>query len=365
MRELGVSIYPSSSDIEQDKKYLQKAADLGFTRIFTSLLELGDNHDEQLEKYREIIAYGNELGMKTTLDINPRLFDKLGVSYDDLKFFKDMGAAGIRLDLGFDGAKEALMSQNKYGLHIEVNMSSGSNYIDLLMSHLPDTDHLIASHNFYPMRYSGLSREHFMKTTAQFNKYSLNTAAFVTSQVGEEGPWPLQTGLCTLEEHRQLPLAVQITHLRELGGIHDILIGNAYASDEELAAAAQAFFSPHLQIPVQMADQASTLERRVILEELHKYRSDHSAYMIRSTMTRVKYREEDFPKHVTPDEIQPGDVLIGNNDFLQYKGETQLALLPMQQTGEINVVGQVPHDALMLLQDMPPFATFEMYEVTD
>ena len=307
MRELGVSIYPSQSNVEEDKKYLKKAADLGFTRIFTSMLELDGNSEETLNKYKEIIEYANELGMNTILDINPGLFEKLGVSYDDLGFFKELGAAGIRLDLGFDGLKEALMTKNEYGLKIEVNMSSGTKHLDNIMSYRPDTDQLIASHNFYPMRYSGLARSHFEKTTAQFNNYHLNTAAFVTSQVGEIGPWPVQTGLCTLEEHRDLPIAVQVTHLRELGGIDDIIIGNAYASDEELEAAAKAFFSPHLQIPVTVHKTATDLDRKLLFDEIHVYRGDHSDYMIRSTMTRVKFKAEDFPPANTPEEIVAGE----------------------------------------------------------
>ncbi|RBR62030.1 hypothetical protein EB37_00388 [Enterococcus faecalis] len=33
-RALGVSVYPDHSDINQDKAYLKKASECGFTRIF-------------------------------------------------------------------------------------------------------------------------------------------------------------------------------------------------------------------------------------------------------------------------------------------------------------------------------------------
>ena len=38
-RALGVSVYPDHSDINQDKAYLKKASECGFTRIFMSMLE--------------------------------------------------------------------------------------------------------------------------------------------------------------------------------------------------------------------------------------------------------------------------------------------------------------------------------------
>ena len=46
------------------------------------------------------------------VDINPALFEQLGISYDDLSFFHDMGAYGIRLIFGFTGQEEANMTRN-------------------------------------------------------------------------------------------------------------------------------------------------------------------------------------------------------------------------------------------------------------
>ncbi|WP_143808466.1 MupG family TIM beta-alpha barrel fold protein, partial [Oenococcus oeni] len=43
MRRLGLSLYPEHSTLEEDKKYLDTASKLGYSRIFASLLELGDD----------------------------------------------------------------------------------------------------------------------------------------------------------------------------------------------------------------------------------------------------------------------------------------------------------------------------------
>jgi hypothetical protein len=361
MGEIGVSIYPSKSVMEEDKEYLRKASELGFTRIFTSMLELEGKGEETLQRYKEIIAFGNQCGMKTTLDINPNLFEQLGVSYEDLSFFKEMGADAIRLDLGFTGSEEALMTKNPHELKIEVNMSSGTKYIDSVMSYRPNRDQLIASHNFYPMTYSGLSREHFDQTTAQFNHYRLHTAAFVTSQYGELGPWPVQTGLCTLEEHRYLPLSVQVMHYKLIDEIDDLIIGNGYATDEELTQMADIFFHPHPTLPVTLAPEATELEKKVILDELHHYRGDRSAYLIRSSMTRVKFKNENFPVGNTSS-IEKGAIVIGNNSFGQYKGETQIALQPLKDEGTRNVVGSIPTDCHSLLDDLKPWSSFRFVE---
>lgn len=361
MKALGVSIYPEKSTFEEDKAYLDLAKHYGFSRVFTSLLEISGDSSEVISKFEKIIAYANTIGMETVLDINPSLFTQLDVSYNDLSFFKTLGASAVRLDLGFTGSEEALMTKNPQRLKIEVNMSNGTKYIDNVMSNEPDRDYLTASHNFYPQRYSALSQEHFEKTTAQFNRYRLHTAAFITAENGELGPWPVQDGLCTLESHRHLPIQTQATHYKLMGSIEDLLIGNAYASEEELKNVAAAYLGSHPLLKMAFTDKATEIEKKVILNEIHAYRSDRSAYMIRSSMTRVKYKNEDFPAHTTGP-IKKGDVLICNNQMGQYKGETQIALQEMEDDGTRNIVGHIPEENIFLLDFLPTSATFRFIE---
>jgi hypothetical protein len=357
MKNIGISIYPAKSTFKSDKNYLDLASKYGFTRVFMSLLEIEGDTTEVVEKFKKVIDYADSVGIETVLDINPNLFGQLGVSYTDLSFFKQLGAGVIRLDLGFTGAEEATMTENSEKLKIEVNMSGGTNYIDNVMSNRPNRDYLTASHNFYPQRYSGLSQEHFERTTAQFNQYRLHTAAFITAENGKLGPWPVQQGLCTLEEHRYLSIHTQATHYKLMDSIDDLLIGNAYATEAELKAVAEAYLGSYPQLKMVFNEHATDLEKKVILEEVHSYRGDISAYMIRSSMTRVHYKNENFPAHQT-DAIKKGDILICNNDFGQYKGETQIALNDMENDGTRNISGHIQEEALFLLDYLMPSANF-------
>ncbi len=70
--------------------------------------------------------------------------------------------------------EEAAMSYNPYDLKIEVNSSSGTKYIENIMSYRPNKDNIIGCHNFYPHRYTGLSRKHFMKTTELLKAWHKN-----------------------------------------------------------------------------------------------------------------------------------------------------------------------------------------------
>lgn len=358
MKHIGISIYPAKSTFEEDKDYLDLASKYGFSRVFMSLLEIQGDTTEVVEKFKKVIGYAKHVGMDTTLDISPGLFGQLGIDYKDLSFFKELGAAAIRLDLGFTGAEEAIMTENPEKLKIEVNMSGGTNYIDNVMSNRPNRDYLTASHNFYPQIYSGLSQAHFERTTAQFNQHRLQTAAFVTAEKGKLGPWPVQQGLCTLEDHRYLSIHTQATHYKLMDTIDDLLIGNAYASEKELRLMSEAYLGSYPQLKIEFLEDVTTLEKKVILDEVHSYRGDISAYMIRSSMTRIHYKNEDFPAHQTGS-IKKGDILICNNDFGQYKGETQIALKEMKNDGTRNIVGRIKEEAVFLLDYLAPSANFK------
>ncbi|MFV0555753.1 MAG: DUF871 domain-containing protein [Lactovum sp.] len=362
MGKLGISIYPERSNFEADKAYLDLAHKYGFKRVFTSLLEIKGDQDEVITNFKKPIDYANSLGMEVMVDINPALFDQLKISYDDLSFFKEMGADGIRLDIGFTGAEEAKMTRNPYDLKIEINMSTGTSYVDNIMDFSPKKENLLGSHNFYPHRYSGLDFKHFVKCTEKFKKYDLNTMAFVNAQSATFGPWPTQDGLCSLEDHRTLEIATQVKHYKLIDGIDDITIGNAYASEEELKAMSEAFFAAMPELKVVAKESILDSERKCLFEALHSYRGDKSAYMLRSTWTRITYKELEFPAHDT-NPIKPGDVLIDNVDYGQYKGETQIALKEMENDGRVNVVGRISDDELFLLDYLKPWSSFKLVEV--
>ena len=361
MGKLGISIYPERSTFEKDKAYLDLAHKYGFKRVFTSLLQINDDKEKVLADFKQVVDYANQLGMEVMVDINPSLFEQLGISYDDLSFFDEMGAYGVRLDIGFTGSEEAKMTRNPYGIKIEINMSSGTSYVDNIMSYSPNTENLLGSHNFYPHRYSGLGYDHFVFCSEKFRKYNLNTMAFVNSHEADFGPWPTQDGLCSLEDHRDLPLATQVKHLVLTGLIDDISIGNAYASEAELAAMAEAFHADYPTLRVDVVDGITEDERTCLFDNLHSYRGDRLEYILRSTMTRIYYKDKEFPPHDTRDMVR-GDVLIDNAGYGQYKGETQIALKAMKNDGRVNVVGMIADEELFLLEFLKPWSSFKLVE---
>ncbi|MFD1388770.1 DUF871 domain-containing protein [Oceanobacillus oncorhynchi subsp. oncorhynchi] len=356
MKKLGISIYPNKSSVEEDLEYIQTASKYGFERIFTCLLSVEGDKEKIIADFKKTISFAKEKEMEVICDISPRIFDALNISYQDLSFFADLGVDGIRLDMGFTGNEEAMMTYNSYGLSIEINMSNSNKYLENLLSYQPNLSKLTGCHNFYPHRYAGLSYEFFIECSQRFKQHGLRTAAFVSSNDAAFGPWPIVEGLPTVEMHRELPIDVQAKHLFATNVIDDVIISNAYASQAEMRRLSE-INKEKMTFAVDTVSTASDLEKEIIFHEPHFYRGDVSDYMIRSTQSRVKYRGHSFPAHHTPD-IKRGDVIIESDLYQQYAGELQIALKDMVNSGKSNVVARIREEEIFLIDYLKPWEKF-------
>ncbi|MCH3968608.1 MAG: MupG family TIM beta-alpha barrel fold protein [Atopobiaceae bacterium] len=233
MHKLGISIYPENSTPEKDAAYIEAAAQHGFTRVFSCLLSANAPKERVMSEFTALDDLAHENGMEVCLDVAPSTFEKLGIDYSDLSFFSEVHADAIRLDEAFDAAAVAEMTRNPQGLSIELNASTCDGTLDAVMRHDPNTDRLMACHNYYPQRFSGLGLERFMESSREVKRYGLELAAFISAPDRTAfGPWPVRNGLCTLECHRGMPMSLQARHLFALGLIDDVMVANCFPSEK-------------------------------------------------------------------------------------------------------------------------------------
>ncbi|MGL4588945.1 MAG: DUF871 domain-containing protein [Mycoplasmatales bacterium] len=352
---LGISIYPDKATLEEIKDYIDTAHKYGFKRIFTCLLSVNKPKEEIAEDFKSFINYATNLGMEVILDISPAVFSKLEINYDDLSFFAELGATGIRLDESYNGAVEAKMTYNPFGLDIEINMSQDTNYLNTILDYQPNLEKLIGCHNFYPQRYCGLNFEYFVQCSKRFKDLGIRSAAFINSPTATTGPWPVMEGMVTAEIHRDLAITTQVKHLYALDIIDDIIIANQFATEAELKAISE-IEKNKITLKVTTSSENSGVENTIIFDEHHFNRGDINDYLVRSTQSRVKFRAEAFPPHDNPQAISKGDIIIGNDNFGQYKGELQLVkndLIDDEQ--KRNVVARVVDEELFLIDLIKPW----------
>jgi len=359
MRRLGISIYPEHASLKENKNYIERAAKYGFDRIFTCLLSVKGDQESIVREFREIIAYAKEHNFEVIVDVAPSIFKDLNISYDDLSFFREMGVDGLRLDEGFSGAEEAMMTYNKENLMIELNVSQPNRYLENILSYCADTHNILGCHNFYPKKRSGLKRELFLETSKNYKNNGIRVAAFINSTAATFGPWPVSEGLCTLEEHRFIDdITVQARDLWNTDVVDDVIIANCFASEDELKALGE-LRRGLLTLDIELEVELSETEDKILYDELHFYRGDASEYTIRSTMPRIKYQTYEISSKNTRS-IKRGDVIIENSNYDRYKGELHIALRDYENDGNSNVIGRVRGDNLIFIDNIKSWQKFKL-----
>ena len=354
MHRLGISLYPEHSTPERDAAYMELAAKYGFNRIFTCLLSVEKDAETTKAEFGAFVARAHELGFQVAVDTNEDVFARLGATPYDLTPFAEMGVDIVRLDGHFGDHGDIMITRNRDGIAVEFN-ASGNLALDLLIERGADARNMVTCHNFYPEPYSGLSEEVFIERSVKYKDMGLKLAAFVSSQEENTfGPWPVSAGLPTCEDDRHRPIDLQMRHLIATGLVDDILIGNSFASEEELAAMA-AVDTSRTTMRIELEADATDVERELVFDRDHTNRGDASAYMLRSSWHRGEFRDRSVPARVCDKAVfTRGDVVAVNDNMAHYRGELEVVLQDMVNDGTRNLVGHIPAEELFLLDYIKP-----------
>lgn len=354
MHRFGISVYPEHSTLEKDMAYIKMAAKYGFTRIFTCLLSVEAPPWVILDQFGNWIRKADELGFMVGVDTNPEVFTYLNAKPDDLKVFADMGVKIIRLDGHFSDREDIALTHNPYGIAIEFNASSNIS-LDLMLERGADIHNMVACHNFYPQKYTGLGWNRFMKFTNKYKDLGMVVAAFVSSNNQDTfGPWPVYEGLSTCEIHRGMPIDLQARHLLATGKIDDILIGNAFAAEEELQALSRVDIS-RITLRIETEKDILPEEERILYSYSHFDRVDTSDILIRSSIGRKDFENVRIPeRECAKTVLNPGDIVVVNDRLSHYRGEMQIIKKEVPLQPYWNYVGKVKDEERMMLGLLEP-----------
>ncbi|MEY8436310.1 MupG family TIM beta-alpha barrel fold protein [Atopobiaceae bacterium 24-176] len=357
---IGISLYPEHASFERNAAYVERAAAHGCTRVFSCLLSAEGDRASLAGEFSALSRVCHDHGMEVVLDVAPAVFSRVGARPDDLSFFSEAGADGIRLDEGFNGSDVASMTANPHGLVVELNASTADGSLDAALACGADKGRLQACHNFFPQRYTGLGLDFFVRESSRAKDAGVRLAAFVSSSVpGAFGPWPGADGLPTLEMHRGLPVSFQARHLYALGLVDDVLVSNCFATDTELAALAAA----HPGVVAMAVEPGSSVtdEERSVLAFSHRVRGDLSPCLFRSTGSRIAFADAPFAPHDTRD-LVAGDVVVVNERGGRYKGELQIVRRPIPNDGTRNVVARIEGPETLLMDCLESWTPFTFVE---
>ena len=359
--KLGCAIYPDNHSYEVMEQYVYRIYKHDIQRVFLSLLQISAENSEQVNKYRKIVQLLKKLGIQVAADINPKVIESFGWNKDLIQHAKEFGIDILRLDNAPDLEYIVALTHNNDDIKIEINMSTDEKILDNLLGAGADVNNLLACHNFYPRKYSGLSLEHFIYMTKYFKEKGIETSAFINATSANEGPWPVSEGLCTLEDHRYQAIETQYKFYQAIGLIDNVFIANQFISEEELSRLKMIQREP-LTLKINTLVELTSVEED-ILKSTHVYRGDVSEYIIRSSQSRVTFSKEDIEPRYQNKSVRRGYIMIDNNLYKRYKGELHVALKEFDAGDKTNVVAKVDDSECHLLNYMKPWVEFKFETV--
>lgn len=358
MRRLGISVYPEHTTPEKTYEYIRKAGKLGYKRVFTCFLSVEGDKDQIVKEFSELCQVCHEAGMVIAADTNPTVFEKIGATPYDLSVFKEIGLDIIRLDGHFGEVEDIAITHNPYGIQIEYN-ASGTIGIENMIQCGADSEQMCFCSNFFPQRHTGMGLDRYIELTSRYKNAGMHIASFVSSQEKNTfGPWPVYDGLPTIEMHRDLPIDLQYRHLAAMDLCQDFIIGNCYASDEELETLAKTDITK-INMKIDFDEGATEQEKEILYWDKHAHRDDCNDLIVRSSWPRVVFKGKSIPVRERKDPMaHHGDVFIVNDNLEHYRGEIWIALKDFELNDSYNLVGHLSKNEEILLDWIKPRYSF-------
>ena len=357
--KFGFSVYPEFYKTDEIISHMRKASSYGATNCFLCL-QLGEygfskRESADYEKIKAIIKEARLFGLKIVVDVTKGVFSDFQSTIYDLSHFKKMGIDTLRIDGGFTNKEVAILTRNRQKITIELNASFVSDYNHKLSEEFTELMELVelygerknlsASYNFYPRHLTGHSIDYIKDSLSLLKKFNLTTSAFVSSELPNRHFHNFSKGLCTIEEHRDLPV-IQASQQLLLLGIDNIIIGDGLAYDYEFEMLSQLTQSKEyvelMLNPLPNIDEA-ILHR--LLETTFTSRKDQPSMFIRCT----ELRNLDV-KPLNQIERTRYSVTIDNKLSGRYCGEIQICLDNLQAVEYANVLGYIDDESVYLLQ---------------
>ena len=354
MKQLGISVYPEHTTEEKAFAYMKLAGSLGFKRVFTCFLSVTESREDTIVTFKRFCSAAHESGLTVSVDTNPQVFEKMGATPYDLSVFKEIGFDILRLDGHFGEMEDIAITHNKEGIKIEYN-ASGTLPVENMLLCGAQKDNMCFCSNFFPQRHTGMGLDRYIELHSRYAKAGMHIASFISSQQKDTfGPWPVYDGLPTLEMHRDLPVDLQLRHMNAIDLAQDILIGNCFASEEELRTLANTDISK-ICVRADLADDLTETEREIIFWDKHASRDDCNDLIIRSSWPRVVFKGRSIPARSTEGfTAHRGDLLIVNDNLEHYRGELWIVLKDIEVSAEYNLVGHISENEQILLPWIKP-----------
>lgn len=312
--ELGHSFY-HLENLEEFEKFLKEYKP---QVLFTSfqIKEIPLTLDQMCEAIKLANKYHTYLiadaGNETLTEENVERLHQAGLKY-------------LRMDEFFDEKQLSLLL--KY-FNPVINASTYTLEEHKLLSSYVSCKSILALHNYYPKRYTGLSLEHYNKINTFLRSFGVKIGAFIPGDLNRREP--LCEGLPTIENHRTLTPLEGFVELQNTD-VDMIIVGDSGLtplSNEQVQKANQGILVLSGDVP------------EALLDHTYNDRVDYSDMLYRVQGTRGMQL---IPKKPTQQaaHLEKGGIYQSNEQFLRYCGEIDIAKQELPEDPRFNKIGQI------------------------
>ncbi|MBQ5759558.1 MAG: DUF871 domain-containing protein [Schwartzia sp.] len=348
----GISLYPGLSDCTagDNEKILLQAATRGCTALFTSLQLPEADYEKSRQDLQRLLKLARQHDMEVIADYSPEGARGLGFTGNlagDIALARSLGVTVLRLDGGLspNEMKELLTETGSIRFCLNASTVTDSLFISELKGTGDFSDSpIIAVHNYYPRRNTGLDISFFCEQNRRWQERGIPVGVFIPAASHRS---PVYTGLPTLEEHRELPSAEAVRQLTALG-IDAIFFGDPAVTEEELETFEAACFDKTAFHLTMVPDAGVPKE---FFAEAFAVRPDRARDAVRAADSRPRLKKLGLVVKTQPARPRPaGTLTIDNERAGRYQGELQITLRDLPADDTVNVIGHLPVEELLLLR---------------
>ncbi|MFS0634739.1 MupG family TIM beta-alpha barrel fold protein [Mesobacillus foraminis] len=327
---IGISFYLNDSLAEERIVFAGKK---GVKRAFTSL-HIPEESGNLASRAIELLKVTKECGVDVYADVSHQTPAHMGLQ--KLQDLKELGVTGLRLDDFFEPHTILALSMD-FKLALNASILMKEEVVQLLDAGLLP-EQLIAWHNFYPRKETGLDEEFFHRQNQMFQQLDIPVSAYISGDGEKRGP--LFEGLPTLEKHREIhPYAAAIELFQS--GVEDVYIGDPGAGGQLLEQLVE--YDDKKLVCLHLSDSC-------LKEGEYRLRPDFARDVLRLMNTRTTASVPPANTEARP----KGSITMDNDRYGRYRGEVQITLHDLPADDRVNVIGHVLDQDLPLLPYISP-----------
>ena len=329
----GISLY-LSTDIQKNIEVINKASMSGVKFAFTSLNILEENNIDKSDRLYKLIELCSSNDINLIVDIN---------EYTNSNIFSNLKNVYLRIDDGY--SLDEIYELSKKNMIVLNASTITKNDLKYLKNKGIDFNNVLALHNYYPKKYTGIGEKYFLEQNEKYNEFGIKTMAFVA---GDLKRGPVFEGLPTLENTREKRFVTSVLKLISLK-TDIVLVGDIDLSDKNWE-----YFKYIAKgiVPIRIIDN-------ILNDTVFENRIDYSEYLIRSKIPKsIGKTRKEFKEYIQKNlkdikkengEIKKGDILLSNEKYLRYEGELEIALKNLGLDEKRDIVSRVYDEDIELL----------------